>query len=196
MTNKNFSSLKHATSKRLALTNRGMSLFGVSALLILGIMAGFSALPTSASPPPAAQGAPASSVIVTLVAPSGGESVSNVYVLNPNPSPYGPNTNDRTLSIQVPSGSQPVGVQAFRANPNGSVTQGNRFTWNMTSTGDNYIMSNVSPLGLGAYSVYEVVTFADGSQAQSNSINFVFMTSLPPVVTTPSGVTNGSPYAT
>jgi hypothetical protein len=195
MTSKSFSSLKYAIAKRLTPTKRGMGLCGVSALLILGIMAGFSTLPTSASPPPVAQAIPASSVYVTLVAPNGGDSASNLYVLNPNPSPYGPDTNDRTLSTQLPSGSQPVSVQAFRTNPNGSVTQGNQFAWNMTSTGDNYIMSSVSILGLGTYSVYEVVTFADGTQLQSNSINFVFMTSLPSVVTTPSGVTEGPPYA-
>lgn len=195
MTNKNSSALKHAIAKRLSPTERGMSLFGVSALLILGILAGFSTLPTSASPSPATQAISASPVIMTLVAPNGGDSVSNFYVLNPNPVPYGPNSNDRTLSIQLPSGSQPVSVQAFRTNPNGSVTQGNQFTWNVASTGDNYFMSSVSPLGLGTYSVYEVVTFADGTQAQSNSINFMFMTSLPSVVTTPSGVTGGPPYA-
>ena len=107
MTNKDFSVLKHAIAKRLSPTKRGMSLFGVSALLILGILAGFSTLPTSASPPPAGQAISASPVFVTLVAPNGGDSVSNFYVLNPDPIPYMPNSNDRTLSIQLPSGSQP-----------------------------------------------------------------------------------------
>ena len=130
-----------------------------------------------------------------MVAPNGGDSVSSFYVLNSNPIPHMPNSNDRTISIQLPSGSRPVSVQAFRTNPNGSMTQGNRFTWNVTSTGANYIMSNVSLLGIGKYSVYEVVTFADGTQSQSNSVHFIFMTSLPPVVTTPAALPGGSPYA-
>jgi hypothetical protein len=195
MTNNEFSVSKHAIAKRLSPTKRGSNLFGVSALLILGILAGFGTLPTSASPSPATQTIPASHAIVTLVSPNGGDSASNFYLVNSNPIPYMPNSNDRTLSVQLPSGSQPVSVQAFRTNPDGSVTQGNRFAWNVTSTGDNYIMSSVSLLGLGQYSVYEVVTFADGTHTQSNSVNFIFMTSLPPVVTSPAALSGEFPYA-
>jgi hypothetical protein len=192
---KNVSGLRHAVAKRIGLTKIGIDLFAVSALLVLGILAGLSALPASASPS-AAQATPAG-VTATLVPPNSADfahSLSYVYLLNRNPIPYMPNPNDRILSVQAPAGSHPSSVQAFRTNPNGSVTQGNLFTWNVTSTSYNYIMSNPNLLPLGNYSVYAIVTFADGTQSRSNSVNFIITMSLPPLVTTHATTAGRPPY--
>jgi hypothetical protein len=196
MTNKDVSGSKRVSTKRLHLTKRGISLLGVSALLILGILAGF-ALLALASPSPAAQPTPAG-VTATLVPPSSASfvhSLNYVYVLNHHPIPYAPNPNDRILSVQVPAGSRPTSIQAFRTNPDGSLTQGNLFTWNVTSTSYNYIMSNVNLLAPGKYSVYAIVTFADGTQSKSNSVSFMVMMSPPHIVVTHPATVGRPPYA-
>lgn len=169
----------------------------MSALLVVGILAGFSIVSASAPPLPAAQAAQ-TDVMATLVPPNSADfvhSLTYTYVFNPHPIPYMPNPDERMLSVQVPAGSQPASVQAFRTNPNGSVTQGNRFAWNLTSTSYNYIMNNAKPLVPGNYSVYAIVTFADGTQSKSNSVNFVIAMSLPPITPSSHAIAGRPPYA-
>jgi hypothetical protein len=78
----------------------------------------------------------------------------------------------RSYSVVVPSSSTPTKVQAFRVNPGGSLTPGTVELWNLIATGDNYIMTSSLPLSPGEYSVYVVVTFADGKTAVSNTVSF------------------------
>ncbi|MDA4133131.1 MAG: hypothetical protein OK454_08420 [Thaumarchaeota archaeon] len=83
----------------------------------------------------------------------------------------------RQLSTIVPQGSTPLSIEAFRLNPDGTVTASGTNAWNLALTGDDYIFTantptNPEPLATGDYQAYTVVTFAGGTAVQSNTCSF------------------------
>ena len=95
--------------------------------------------------------------------------------------------DSRVLNTEVPDGSSPTSIQAFRTNPDGSVTTSSVLPWDVSATGYTYEITATSILAAGAYSVYTQVTFSDGNTVKSNVCKFTI------AATAGGGGTGGTP---
>jgi len=161
--------------RRRGQATRGKVVLAISALVLLGTLTGF-------IPVMAVGAAALTAVTATLITPDGAKTTVAHFVSDS--SPYGPKTT-RSMAIAVANTTQPATVQLFRTNPGGSVTKGNKATWDVAKTGYTYNAATDSSLKAGSYFSYAIVTFKDGSQSQSNEVTFVVMKTLPAPIVVP-----------
>jgi len=95
-----------------------------------------------------------------VIAPNGSESTS--VTLNVG--------DEMKIATTVPNTTQPTTVQAV-ISPNQSGAVAAIHPWNISQTGYTYLTDfGGAPDLPGVYTVYEVVTFADGNKVQSNPV--------------------------